>query len=282
MPSSASCPLLSSTFLPFTTLFRSTATFFQGVTLGAFIDGVHVVDGRFAGGALDWLQPFPMFTGASLVVAYAMLGSTWLIMKTEGELDRKSTRLNSSHLVISYAIFCFLSSLVVYVSALHDALPIYRDVFPGRHARRFHRRRARGRRSIRRRCARLAATVPDVHRCKPRRRLRDARQHLAHHENRRRIRSEEHTSELQSPCNLVCHLLLLVLSCRLRFCPSRRSSDLPRRFSRASRSALSSTACTWSTVDSPAVRSTGCNRSRCSPVQASSSLTRCSAAPGSS
>src|SRR5256885_13066196 len=30
----------------------------------------------------------------------------------------------------------------------------------------------------------------------------------AHHFKRRVIRSEEHTSELQSPCNLVCRLLL--------------------------------------------------------------------------
>src|SRR3989454_4734084 len=30
----------------------------------------------------------------------------------------------------------------------------------------------------------------------------------AHEESARRVRSEEHTSELQSPCNLVCRLLL--------------------------------------------------------------------------
>src|SRR5256885_14956044 len=29
-----------------------------------------------------------------------------------------------------------------------------------------------------------------------------------HHQGLRRFRSEEHTSELQSPCNLVCRLLL--------------------------------------------------------------------------
>src|SRR2546426_7516745 len=35
--------------------------------------------------------------------------------------------------------------------------------------------------------------------------LHDVRQHLAHGPI---FRSEEHTSELQSPCNLVCRLLL--------------------------------------------------------------------------
>src|SRR5205807_632002 len=38
--------------------------------------------------------------------------------------DRKSTRLNSSHLVISYAVFCFTASAEIYTLSLHDALPI--------------------------------------------------------------------------------------------------------------------------------------------------------------
>ena len=64
------------------------ATFFQGVALGAFIDGIPVVNRQFAGGSLDWLAPFPMFCGVALVVAYALLGCTWLIMKTEGSLQK--------------------------------------------------------------------------------------------------------------------------------------------------------------------------------------------------
>src|SRR5262245_31525934 len=38
--------------------------------------------------------------------------------------DRKSTRLNSSHLGISYAVFCLPSPTVLYALSLHDALPI--------------------------------------------------------------------------------------------------------------------------------------------------------------
>lgn len=62
------------------------ATFFQGVALGAFLDGFQVEKGGYAGGALDWITPFSLFTGLGLVVAYALLGSTWLIIKTEGAL----------------------------------------------------------------------------------------------------------------------------------------------------------------------------------------------------
>ena len=65
---------------------RLLATFCQGVALGAFISGIPVRDGRYAGGALDWLTPFSVFTGLGLLATYALLGSTWLIMKTEGLL----------------------------------------------------------------------------------------------------------------------------------------------------------------------------------------------------
>jgi cytochrome d ubiquinol oxidase subunit II len=65
------------------------ATFFQGVALGAFLEGFKVVDRHFAGGTLDWLTPFSLFCGVGLIVAYTLLGCTWLIMKTEGPLQLK-------------------------------------------------------------------------------------------------------------------------------------------------------------------------------------------------
>src|SRR5690606_8024763 len=54
----------------------------------------------------------------------AILG---LIPRTRGSVqDRKSTRLNSSHVKISYAVFCLKSSSTtqIYTLSLHDALPI--------------------------------------------------------------------------------------------------------------------------------------------------------------
>src|SRR5688500_12977178 len=46
--------------------------------------------------------------------------------RARGLRDRKSTRLNSSHLVISYAVFCLNATLLtgIYALSLHDALPI--------------------------------------------------------------------------------------------------------------------------------------------------------------
>jgi cytochrome d ubiquinol oxidase subunit II len=52
-----------------------------------------VVNRQFAGGSLDWLTPFTMFCGVALIVAYALLGCTWLIMKTEGKLQEQMHNL---------------------------------------------------------------------------------------------------------------------------------------------------------------------------------------------
>ena len=68
------------------------ASFMQGVILGGLLQGINVENGRFAGGPFDWFAPFPLFTGASLVVGYALLGTTWLVMKTEGELAENARR----------------------------------------------------------------------------------------------------------------------------------------------------------------------------------------------
>jgi cytochrome d ubiquinol oxidase subunit II len=68
------------------------AAFFQGIILGSLIHGITVRDGAFAGGTLDWLTPFSLLTGLAVVAGYALLGATWLVMKTEGEVaDRART-----------------------------------------------------------------------------------------------------------------------------------------------------------------------------------------------
>ena len=65
----------------------------QGIILGTLLQGVRVEDGAYAGGWLDWLTPFSLLTGASVVVGYAMLGATWLVWKTEGRGQRHAVRM---------------------------------------------------------------------------------------------------------------------------------------------------------------------------------------------
>ncbi|MFM5895480.1 MAG: cytochrome d ubiquinol oxidase subunit II [Novosphingobium sp.] len=63
------------------------ATFAQGITLGALLQGITVRGRAYAGGWWEWLSPFSLLTGAGLVIGYALLGSCWLIWKTEGPLQ---------------------------------------------------------------------------------------------------------------------------------------------------------------------------------------------------
>jgi cytochrome bd ubiquinol oxidase subunit II len=66
----------------------------QGIALGAILQGVQVEGRAYAGGWWDWLTPFSVLTGAALVVGYALLGATWLIMKTTGDLRERAYALS--------------------------------------------------------------------------------------------------------------------------------------------------------------------------------------------
>ena len=60
------------------------ATFCQGAILGSFVQGIKVEGRHFAGGPFDWVNGFSIMTGFALIFGYILLGSTWLMMKTEG------------------------------------------------------------------------------------------------------------------------------------------------------------------------------------------------------
>lgn len=68
------------------------ATMAQGIALGALVQGIPVEGRAYAGGWWDWLTPFSLLTGVALVVGYTLLGSTWLVMKTTGELREQAAR----------------------------------------------------------------------------------------------------------------------------------------------------------------------------------------------
>jgi cytochrome d ubiquinol oxidase subunit II len=95
------------------------ATFFQGLVLGAFIDGIRVENNAFAGGAFDWFAPFPIFCGLALIVAYAMLGGTWLIMKTEGVLQDRMRHLAEK---LAWALLASIAIISVWTPLAHDAI----------------------------------------------------------------------------------------------------------------------------------------------------------------
>jgi cytochrome d ubiquinol oxidase subunit II len=95
------------------------ATFFQGVVLGNFVQGF-AVDGRhFAGGSFDWIRPFPLLTGVGLIFGYALLGATWLVMKTEGELQQRSRRQAS---LLLFGVLAFIVMVSIWTPFLNDQI----------------------------------------------------------------------------------------------------------------------------------------------------------------
>lgn len=68
------------------------AAFAQGLVLGGLIEGIPIVDHRFAGGTFHWLTPFSVMCGVGLVIGYGLLGACWLAMKTDGPVEQKARR----------------------------------------------------------------------------------------------------------------------------------------------------------------------------------------------
>jgi cytochrome d ubiquinol oxidase subunit II len=96
-----------------------TATFFQGVMLGAFISGFKIENKIFIGTSFDWMSSFSIMTGIALVFGYCLLGATWLIMKTDGVTQ------NWARKIVFYltAITTFFTALVsLWSPFLHEEI----------------------------------------------------------------------------------------------------------------------------------------------------------------
>jgi len=91
----------------------------QGITLGALLQGIAVRDRTYAGGWFDWLTPFSLLVGVSLLCGYALLGSTWLVMKSEGSLQERCYRL----------AFRLAIATIVAMAAVSAATPFLRDAY---------------------------------------------------------------------------------------------------------------------------------------------------------
>src|SRR5256885_11364148 len=99
-----------STLFPYTTLFRS--NLLLGYTgLLSFGQGIFFGLGSYTIALLLTRWPLPMPLALLAATAMGAVGAAivgWVAIRQRGTyfVDRKSTRLNSSHLVISYAVFC--------------------------------------------------------------------------------------------------------------------------------------------------------------------------------
>jgi cytochrome d ubiquinol oxidase subunit II len=92
------------------------ATFAQGCVLGKFVLGFEVRGREYAGTVFDWVHPFVLGVGVGLLFGYALLGATWLVMKTEGPL-RDWARAKARVALIGVLAFIMLVS--VWTPLLH-------------------------------------------------------------------------------------------------------------------------------------------------------------------
>jgi cytochrome d ubiquinol oxidase subunit II len=92
------------------------ASFFQGMILGAYIQGIETTNGIYSGGGLDWLTPFSIFTGIAVEVLYASLGCGWLIFKTDARVQNHMFSLMPKLIIALLVIFAAVS---IYTPMVH-------------------------------------------------------------------------------------------------------------------------------------------------------------------
>jgi cytochrome bd ubiquinol oxidase subunit II len=93
------------------------AAFAQGLMLGAIVEGMPLQGGKYLSGAFAWFSPFSMLTAVAVVFGYALLGSTWLIMKTTGPLQNLAFALTRPLVVMVVAFMGLVSTWLPFLSS---------------------------------------------------------------------------------------------------------------------------------------------------------------------
>jgi cytochrome bd ubiquinol oxidase subunit II len=87
------------------------ATFIQGMTVGALVEGLPIQNGQYTGGDFGWFSPFAVLCGIGLCLGYALLGACWLVRKCEHEVRdfawRQIPRLAGGVLIFLVAVFVY-------------------------------------------------------------------------------------------------------------------------------------------------------------------------------
>ena len=90
----------------------------QGLVLGGFIQGVTLEGEAFGGGPFDWLTPYTLLVAVGLTAGYALLGSTWLIWRTEDDLHGDARRWAWKAVIASAALLAVVSIATLFVHPL--------------------------------------------------------------------------------------------------------------------------------------------------------------------
>jgi cytochrome d ubiquinol oxidase subunit II len=87
----------------------------QGLVLGGFIQGVTLDGEAFGGGPFDWLTPYTLLVAVGLAAGYTLLGSTWLIWRTEDDLHGDARRWAWRAAIASAALLAVVSVATLFV-----------------------------------------------------------------------------------------------------------------------------------------------------------------------
>jgi cytochrome d ubiquinol oxidase subunit II len=93
------------------------AAFSQGVMLGAIAEGLPLKAVDHVGSVHNWFSPFSMLTGTAVVFGYALLGSTWLILKTEGAMQNIAYSLTRPLVAVVIAFMVLVSTSLPFLSS---------------------------------------------------------------------------------------------------------------------------------------------------------------------
>jgi cytochrome d ubiquinol oxidase subunit II len=95
------------------------ATFIQGMTVGALVEGLQFTNGEYSGGETGWLTPFAVLCGIGLCLGYALLGACWLVLKCDTQVRDIARRQIP---ILAVGVLAFL--VLVFGYALVEHLPI--------------------------------------------------------------------------------------------------------------------------------------------------------------
>jgi cytochrome d ubiquinol oxidase subunit II len=97
----------------------SVAALMQGISLGALVQGVAVAGRQYAGGWWDWLTPFSILTGVAVLTGYALLGVTWLNLKTSGDIQARSAKLARPLSLALLALIAIVSLWTPFINRIY-------------------------------------------------------------------------------------------------------------------------------------------------------------------
>ncbi|MDG6348932.1 cytochrome d ubiquinol oxidase subunit II [Luteimonas sp. 8-5] len=93
------------------------AAFAQGVILGAIVQGIPVAHGAAPAGSFSWFSPFSMLTGIAVMFGYALLGASWLVLKTAGPLQQVARGLTRPLVLVVVAFMGLVSAWLPFLES---------------------------------------------------------------------------------------------------------------------------------------------------------------------